>query len=223
MPSYYGNKPNPKELRSHYDSQRLIAQLQMLNSKPTGFIGTPIGDADSFTKLVKAFEDVENNLEGFLPSLEKLKENPERAVAGSTNDLFISLNTAKKLVSRISLRALPITDVDAIKAYKDSLDAYNNLIAGYKNEILAIQAGLPPRDKDVFKKTEIDLQKINDQLSLIIQSIDAQVAIYNSGVAQPVKLGGCMDCFNLDDPKSSPMYQNQQYISAMMTMPKRFL
>lgn len=223
MPKYAANpSANPKELRQHYNAQRRVMQNQILNNRTTGVIGTPVGDADSFTKLVKSFEDVENNLEGYLPSLEKLKENPERAVAGSTSDLFISLNQAKKLVSKISLRALPITDVDTIISYKESFDRYNNIIAGYKNEILEAQANFPAgRDIDVFKKTEIDLQKINDQLSIIMQSIDAQVAIYNSGVAQPVKIGGCMHCMNLDDPKSSPMYQNQQYTSAMM--PRRFM
>ena len=211
MPVYYGNNRNPKELRGFYDSQKRVAQRNLESNKQTGIIGAPKGDVDSFNSLIKTFENVENNLEGYIPSLEKLIQNPERAVASSTIDLYMSLNIAKKAISKITLNALPLTDIDTIKAYKDSFENYNNVITGYNNSIAATQLGLLPIYKDVFNKTETDLTKISEELSIITQSIDAKVRIYDSGVSQPVKLGGCM-CYNLDDPKKSSMYQTPQTI-----------
>ena len=211
MPVYYGNSRNPKELRGFYDSQKRIVKRNLENNKQTGIIGTPKGDVDSFNLLIKTFENVENNLEGYIPSLEKLIQNPERASASSTVDLFMSLNTAKKAISKITLSALPLTDIDTIKAYKDSFENYDNVITGYTNSIVASQLGLPPAAKDVFNKTEVDLQKISADLSILTQSIDAKVRIYDSGVAQPVKLGGGLR-YNLDDPKKSSMYQTKPTI-----------
>lgn len=206
MPVYYGNSRNPKELRGFYDSQKRVAQRNLESNKQTGIIGAPKGDVDSFNSLIKTFENVENNLEGYIPSLEKLIQNPERAVASSTIDLYMSLNIAKKAISKITLNALPLTDIDTIKAYKDSFENYNNVITGYNNSIVATQLGLAPAYKDVFNKTETDLTKISEELSIITQSIDAKVRIYDSGVSQPVKLGGGLR-YNLDNPKSSMMYQ----------------
>jgi len=211
MPVYYGNSRNPKELRGFYDSQKRIVKRNLESNKQTGIIGAPKGDVDSFNSLIKTFENVENNLEGYIPSLEKLIQNPERASASSTIDLYMSINTAKKAISKITLNALPLTDIDTIKAYKDSFENYDNVITGYTNSIVASQLGLAPAFKDVFNKTEVDLQKISEDLSIITQSIDAKIRIYDSGVSQPVKLGGCM-CYNLDDPKKSSMYQTKPTI-----------
>ena len=52
---------------------------------------------------------------------------------------------------------------------------------------------------------------IRDTLTFITQSIAAQVSIYDSGTAQPVKMGGGLR-YNLDDPKKSAMYQTQKFL-----------
>jgi hypothetical protein len=202
MPLLYTTQTDPND---YFRSQKRIFNKELQN-KQTGFIGTLKGDVDSFNALIKQFENVENNLEAYIPTLEKLIQAPDRAVAGSTNDLFISLNTAKKAISKISLKALPLTDIDTIKAYNDSFENYDNVITGYTNSITATQLGLAPAYKNVFNKTEVDLQKISDDLSILTQSITAQIRMYDSGVAQPVKFGGNM-YYNLDNPKSSIMYQ----------------
>jgi len=211
MPVYYGNNRNPKELRGFYDSQKRVAQRNLESNKQTGIIGAPKGDVDSFNSLIKTFENVENNLEGYIPSLEKLIQDPLVTTASSTTDLYMSLNTAKKAISKITLNALPLTDIEIIKGYKDSFENYDNVITGYNNSIVANQAGNPPAARGVFNKTETDLTKISEDLSILTQSIDAKVRIYDSGVSQPVKLGGCM-CYNLDDPKKSSMYQTKPTI-----------
>ena len=119
MPTFRQGR-NPKELRGFYDSQKRVAQRNLENNKKTGIIGTPKADVDGFNSLIKSFENVENNLEGYIPTLEKLIQAPQYVVASSTVDLFISLNTAKKAISKITLKSLPLTDIEIIKAYKDS-------------------------------------------------------------------------------------------------------
>jgi hypothetical protein len=205
---------NPKELRSFYDSQKRIAKMELENSKATGIIGTPLADAEGFNKLITQIESVENQLEGYIPTLIKLVQNPERVSAGNPADLFGALNTVNKTLSRITLKALPLTDIQTLKDYKESLKNYMDNIQGFRDEITQIQRRIP--DPEVFNRTEVDLEAIRQKLSVLIQTIDAQLSIYDSGVAQPVKLiGGCM-CgltYNLDEPLSrSAMYQTPKYV-----------
>ena len=216
MPVYYRKKPNPKELRDFYNSQREIARRTKENNRQTGIIGTPKADVDSYNTLIKQFEILENQLEAYLPSIVKLIDDPERVNAGNTAELFIALNSLKKTISRITLTALPLTDIQTIKDYRDSLNSYITNITGFYNDIMA----LPPDIKRTFNKTELDLDKIQDLLTVITQSIDAQISIYNSGVSQPVKFGGCLYC-DLDNPKGSDMYQNQMF--GYGYMPKRYM
>ena len=205
MPLLYTTQSDPND---YFRSQKRIFNKELQN-KQTGFIGTPKGDADSFNSLIKQFETVENQLEAYVPSIIKLIDDPERATAGNTAELYIALNTLKKSISKISLKALPLTDIQSMRDYKDSLNNYINNMTEFYNTIMA----LPLFIKRRFNKTELDINKIRELLTVITQSIDAQTSIYDSGVSQPVKFGGGL-MYNLDDPKSSLMYQ---------TPPTRFL
>ena len=211
---------NPKELRGFYDSQKRIAKRNMKNNIQTGVIGTPKADVDTYDTLIKQIETVENQLEAYVPSVIKLIDDPERATAGNTAELYIALNMLKKTISRITLKALPLTDIQTIKDYKDSLNNYINNMTEFYDTII----GLPINIRRRFNKTELDLNKIRELLSVITQSIDAQISIYDSGVAQPVKIGGCM-CYNLDDPKKSEMYQTPKTIEmyGYGYMPTRYM
>ena len=214
MPEYFRAGPNPKELRGFYDAQKRIFKDTVESSASSGYIGTPSGDVDSFNKLIKQVETVENQLESYIPSLLKLIDTPERASAGNPADLFIALNILQKSLARVTLKALPLSDVQTLIDYKNSLSTYYETIAGFYTTIEDSRAeflrlGL---DRDVFNKTELDLATIRDKLSVITQSIDAQIAIYNSGVAQPVKLGGSLQ-YNLDEPlHKSAMYQTRTFV-----------
>ena len=221
---------NPKELRSFYNSQKKIAKQELANSKATGIIGTPIGDANSFNKLLSQIENVENQLEGYIPTLIKLVESPERVSAGNPADLFGALNVLSKTISKITLKALPLSDIQILKDYKDSLNSYMDNIEQFRNQIIQMQnafrrAGPGAPNPDSFNKTEVDLESIRQKLSVIIQSIDAQISIYNSGVAQPVALvGGCSCQYNLDEPLSkSDMYQTQKYVLPQFNLERRFM
>jgi len=107
-----------------------------------------------------------------------------------------------------------------MRDYKDSLNNYMENMTEFYDTIM----GLPLNIRRRFNKTELDINKIRELLSIITQSIDAQTSIYDSGVAQPVKLGGCM-CYNLDDPKTSEMYQTPKTVEMFGYgyMPTRFL
>ena len=91
---------NPKELRDFYNSQKRIAEMDLLNNNQTGVIGAPMADVDSFNKLIGQFEVLENQLEGYIPSVIKLISEPDRVSAGNTNELYMALNTLKKSIAR---------------------------------------------------------------------------------------------------------------------------
>ena len=46
---------NPKELRDFYNSQKRIAEMDLLNNNQTGVIGAPMADVDGFNKLIKQY------------------------------------------------------------------------------------------------------------------------------------------------------------------------
>jgi hypothetical protein len=202
---------NPKELRSFYDSQKRIAKLDMQNNNQSGVMGTPMADVDSYNKLIKQFEVVENQLEAYLPSILKLIAEPDRVSAGSTAELYSALNAVKRSITRITLKALPLSDIQVLKDYNVSFNKYITDIGGFYDDIVAAQAGLPADQKQKFNRTEDDLYMIRDTLTFISQSINAQISIYDSGTAQPVKFGGNLS-FNYDDPKKSAMYQTQKFL-----------
>lgn len=217
MPAFYRAGPNPKEFRDFYNAQNKIFKRTRANSASSGVIGAPAADVDGFTKLVKQIETVENQLEAYTPTIIKLIDQPDRASAGNPADLFIALNILQKTLARATLKALPLTSIQILKDYKDSLAAYQTTIAGFYETIQEsrrdlLRLGL---DADVFNKTELDLATIRDKLSIITQSIDAQIAIYDSGVAQPVQLGGG---FNLEEPlRGTSMFRSPKYV-----LPPRF-
>jgi hypothetical protein len=208
----HGN--NPKELRSFYNGQKWITKNILETSASTGVIGTPAGDSESFDKLVKQIEAVETQLEAYIPSVMKMIDRPERASAANAGELYMALANLQKTLARISLKALPLTDVQTIKDYKVSLDGFMNLVGGWFDSIRESQRAMIALglDPDVFLLAEKDLASVRDKLGVIIRSIDAQIAIYDSGVAQPIKLGGRLS-FNLDHPLSqNSMYQTRKFV-----------
>jgi hypothetical protein len=213
MPTFHQGS-NPKELRSFYNGQRWIAKNILETSASTGVIGTPAADSESFDKLVKQFEAVETQLEAYMPSIYKMIDRPDRATASNPGELYMALANLQKTLAKISLKALPLTDIQVIRDYKVSLDGYMNLVGGYFDSIRESQRAQIALhlDPDAFLLAEKDLASIRDKLGVIIRSIDAQIAIYDSGVAQPIKLGGRLS-FNLDHPLSqNSMYQMRKFV-----------
>ena len=200
---------NPRELRDFYNSQKRIAEMDLKNNNQTGVIGAPMADVDGFNKMIGQFEVLENQLEGYIPSVIKLISEPDRVSAGNTSELYMALNTLKKSIGRITLKALE--DIQRLKDYDASINKYITDVGGFYDDIVAAQAMLPADQKQKFNKTEDDLYLIRDTLGFISQSINAQISIYDSGVAQPVKFGGFLQ-YNLDEPKKSAMYQTQKYL-----------
>ena len=192
-----------------------MAKNTLETSASTGVIGTPAADSESFDKLVKQFENVESQLEGYMPSIYKMIDRPDRATAANAGELYMALANLQKTLAKISLKALPLSDIQVIKDYRVSLDGYMNLVGGYFDSIRESQRAmiaLGNVDPDVFLLAEKDLASIRDKLGVIIRSIDAQIAIYDSGVAQPIKLGGRLS-FNLDHPLSqNSMYQTRKFV-----------
>jgi hypothetical protein len=139
-------------------------------------------------------------------------DRPDRATAANAGELYMALANLQKTLARISFRALPLTDIQTVRDYKVSLDGYMNLVGGYFDSIRESQQAMIVlfQDPDVFLLAEKDLASIRDKLGVIIRSIDAQIAIYDSGVAQPIKLGGRLSF--LDHPLSqNAMYQMRKF------------
>ena len=192
MPRLGTGSANPKELRAYYDGQQWISKTTLKNAAKSGVIGTPAADVDTFNKIVKQFESVESQLEGYLPSIEKLLFEPERVSAGNPAELFQAIAALQKSLSRVSLRALPLQDIQLLRDYSTSMANYTGVIDDKLQRVTNAQAdfrgmGMDPR---VFGAVEVDLASIVDKLTIIVQSLAGQIAIYDSGVAQPVKLGG---------------------------------
>ena len=143
---------NPKELRGFYDGQRWISKTTLETSASTGVIGTPAADSESFDKLVKQFEAVETQLEGYMPSIYKMIDRPDRATAANAGELYMALANLQKTLAKISLKALPLSDIQVIKDYKVSLDGYMTLFGGYFDSIRESQQAMIAlhRDPDVF-------------------------------------------------------------------------
>ena len=208
----HGN--NPRELRGFYNGQKWITKNILDSSEQTGVIGTPAADSESFDKLVKQIETVENQLESYIPSIMKMIDRPERATAANPGELYMALAALQKTLAKMSFMALPLTDIQTVRDYKVSLDGYMTLFGGYFDSIRESQQAMIAlhQDPDVFLLAEKDLASVRDKFGVIIRSIDAQIAIYDSGVAQPIKLGGRLS-FNLDHPLSqNSMYQTRKFV-----------
>jgi hypothetical protein len=202
MPVFFSKEP--PEFRQFYDGQRWMSKNQLKNSSESGVIGAPAADVDTFNKVVKQVEAVESQLEGYVPTLEKQLYDPERSASGNPAELFQALAALQKSLSTVSLRALPLTDIQTLRDYNTSLRGYMALVQDYLQRVTDAQAALRRGGQDprVYGNVEVDLGKIVDKLTVISQSITAQIAIYDSGVAQPIKLGGRLAL--RDD---FPMYQ----------------
>ena len=184
---------NHRELSEYRRGQKWVASTQLKNAASTGVIGTPAGDSDTFDKIVKQFEAVEGQLEGYLPSIEKLLYEPERVSAGNPSELFQALAALQKSLARVSLRALPLSDIQTLRDYATSIGTYIGLVTDQLQRVTDAQAGYrlgAAVDPRVFGAVEVDLMSIIEKLKVIGQSISLQIATYDSGVAQPMKLGG---------------------------------
>jgi hypothetical protein len=172
-----------------------ISKTQLENAASTGVVGTPAGDVDTFNKIIKQFEAVESQLEGYLPSIDKLLFEPERVSAGNPSELFQALAALQKSLARVSLRALPLSDIQTLRDYAGSMGTYLGLVRDQLQRVTDAQAGYRRGgpggvDPRVFGAVEVDLASIIEKLTVIGQSISLQIATYDSGVAQPMKLGG---------------------------------
>jgi hypothetical protein len=170
-----------------------VSSTALKNAASTGVIGSPAGDVDTFNKIVKQFEAVETQLEGYLPSIEKLLFEPERVSAGNPSELFQALAALQKSLARVSLRALALTDIQTLRDYAGSMGTYVGLVRDLLQRVTDAQAGYRRGgvvDPRVFGAVEVDLASIIEKLTVIAQSMSLQIATYDSGVAQPMKLGG---------------------------------
>jgi hypothetical protein len=193
MPKLGVGSANPKELGEYRRGQKWISKTALENAASTGVVGSPAADVDTFNKIVKQFEAVESQLEGYLPSIEKLLFEPERVSAGNPSELFQALAALQKSLARVSLRALPLTDVQTLRDYTGSIGTYAGLVRDLLKRVTEAQAGYRRGgvvDPRIFGAVEVDLTSIIEKLTVIAQSISLQIATYDSGVAQPMKLGG---------------------------------
>jgi hypothetical protein len=213
MPRLGRNRSNPKELRSVYNANRFVNAMNLETNQSSGFLGVPIGDAEGFDKAIKSLEMIENNLEAYVPALQKLINDPISVTAPSSSDLSTAITSAQRVLSRISLTKLPPGDIETINDYKAKMDAYVQTLTTFRDDMLAEinRRGPPgPNNPRVFAQTQTDLQQLAERLSVVSQTITNLVNVYNSGVSQPVKIGGR---FNPE----SDMYQTPDYI-----LPSRF-
>jgi hypothetical protein len=207
MPSYYRNPRNPKALRGEYNANAFVNAMNLDSNKSSGFIGTPMGDAEGFDKVIKSFETIENYLEAYVPAVQKLINDPIAVSAPSASDLFVAINSATRILSRISLNKLPLGDIETLQEYKARADAYVGTLTDFRDIMLGVlnaQVPVPGRPRE-YAQTQTDLEKLAERLSVLSQVITSQINVYNSGVSQPVKLGSG---FN----PSSAMYQTPTYI-----------
>ncbi len=190
MPTFF--QKEPPEFRQFYDGQRWMSNTQLKKSSESGVIGAPAADVDTFNKVVKQVESVESQLEGYVPTLEKQLYDPERSASGNPAELFQALSALQKSLTTVSLRALPLSDIQKLRDYNTSIRGYMALVQDYLLRVTDAQVALRRGGQDprVYGNVEVDLGKIVDKLNVISQSITAQIAIYDSGVAQPIKLGG---------------------------------
>ena len=184
---------NHRETNEFRRGMKWISSTALKNAASTGVIGTPAGDVDTFNKIIKQFEAVEGQLEGYLPSIEKLLYEPERVSAGNPSELFQALAALQKSLARVSLRALPLSDIQTLRDYATSMGTYVGLVTDQLQQVTDAQAGFrrgTAVDPRVFGAVEVDLTSIIEKLTVIGQSISLQIVTYDSGVAQPIKLGG---------------------------------
>ena len=208
MPSLGRNKRNPKQLRGEYNANAFVNAMNLDSNKSSGFLGTPVSDAEGFDKAVKSFEMVENYLEAYVPALQKLINDPLTVTAPTSSDLSTALTSAQRILSKISLTKLPLGDIEIIQDYKRKMDAYVEILTTFKDDMIAElnRRGPPaPGNPRVYAQTQTDLQQLAERLTVLSQTITNLVTVYDSGVAQPVKLGGGFD-------PDSDMYQTPEYV-----------
>lgn len=191
MPKLGVGAANPKELGEYRRGQRWVSETALKNAASSGVIGTPAADSDSFNKIVKQFEAVESQLEGYLPSVERLLYAPTRASAANPAELFQALAALQKSLARVSLRALPLQDIQTLREYSTSMITYSGVVNDKLTQVTDAQrdARRTP-DPAIYGAVEVDLTSIVEKITVITQSVGLQIAIYDSGVAQPMKLGG---------------------------------
>ena len=208
MPRLGRNRANPKELRGEYNAKKKMYNMSVTSDKSSGFLGTPSGDAEGFDKAIKSFEMVENYLEAYVPALQKLINDPLTVTAPTSSDLSTALTSAQRILSKISLTKLPLGDIEIIQDYKRKMDAYVEILTTFRDDMIAeLNRRGPPAvgNPRVFAQTQTDLQQLAERLTVLSQTITNLVTVYDSGVAQPVKLGGGFD-------PNSDMYQTPMYI-----------
>jgi hypothetical protein len=113
MPRLGSNRKNPKELRQEYNANKKMYAMSLESNKSSGFSGTPIGDAEGFDRAIKSFEMIENNLEGYVPAVQRFILSPSQNVpVPNASDLYGALTSAQRVLSRISLTKLPLGDIE---------------------------------------------------------------------------------------------------------------
>ena len=184
---------NHRETNEYRRGQKWIASTALKNAASSGVIGTPAADSETFDRIVKQFEAVESQLEGYLPSVERLLYEPTRASAANPAELFQALAGLQKSLARVSLRALPLQDIQTLRDYSTSMITYSGVVTDKLTRVTDAQVAArrtPGSDPTIYGAVELDLTSIVEKITVITQSVGLQIAVYDSGVAQPMKLGG---------------------------------
>ena len=167
MPKLGVGAANPKELGEYRRGQRWMSETALKNSASTGVIGTPAGDSETFDRIVKQFEAVESQLEGYLPSVEKLLYEPTRASAANPAELFQALAGLQKSLARVSLRALPLQDIQTLREYSTSMITYSGVVTDKLTRVTDAQVAArrtPGGDPTIYGAVELDLTSIVEKM-----------------------------------------------------------
>jgi hypothetical protein len=214
---------SPFELKGYENAKKRVYKTLKESNMQSGFAGTPIADADSYSALIKIFDELEVELDVYVTQVDRFVEYPTNTKVGNEpnpTDVEKKLFQTKKIVNKISLGALPQSDIQILQDFKTSiLGGFGEVLYNLKTKTQdLLQIILPPtRQTQRFTKSIQDIEAsitvILSEISNVFTTLDSKFVAYNAGVAQPMTGGylGELKYEVYNGLRNMPMYQTMKY------------
>jgi len=208
MPTYI--RKSPSEFAFLARAKKKVYETEKESNLSSGFSGTPLADSETYDSLVKSFDEIINEIEAYFSLVLIFVGNDGNAPEPNPTDLFKALNKTGQIVSKISLGALTPKDIQVLQDYKESIgNGYYTSLESQVNPILTIARLAGPRGGQPKARSEAIATTISDKIlpdiDNLFRDLDAKIVSFNSGKAQPMKVGSGFDIQNFASSAGEPM------------------
>jgi len=212
-------RKSPSELKGYEKAKKRVHKIEKESNLSSGFSGTPLADSQTYDALVKSFDELQTELEAYQSGiLIFVASDGSSQEPNNPNDLIKQLNKTGQIINKISLGALTPRDIQVLKDYEMTTDGYYTTLEAQIAPILTIAGLRGPRGGQPRLRGEAIADTIQNvilpTIDELFRNLDAKIVSFNSGKAQPMKVGGALICHEFDpynSLKGHPMYQTSKY------------